>query len=73
MFLLRIPDEQPHIRRPKIKVLHRMELQPIGRDIQGIPEGFLSISVIWYGLETEGYFAEVAAKLKRAEEKASIS
>ena len=50
-----------------------MELQPIGRDIQGIPEGFLSISVIQYGLETEDYFAEVAAKLKRAEEKAAIT
>ena len=46
MFLLRIPDEQPHIRRPEIKVLHRMELQPIGRDIQGILEGFLSISIV---------------------------
>ena len=50
-----------------------MELQPIGRDIQGILEGFLSISIVQYGFETEDYFAEVAAKLKRAEEKAAIT
>jgi hypothetical protein len=38
MFLLLIPDEQPLIRRPETKVLHKMELEPIGTDIEGIPE-----------------------------------
>jgi hypothetical protein len=31
-------DEQSLIRRLETKVLHRLELDPLGRDIEGIPE-----------------------------------
>jgi hypothetical protein len=38
MFLLLIPDDQSLIRRLETNILHRLELEPLGRDIERIPE-----------------------------------
>jgi hypothetical protein len=34
MFLLLIPDDQSLIRRLETNILHRLELEPLGRDIE---------------------------------------